>query len=183
MLRCEGSIISGYDLDMPKKKERGFISGSAVISIIVIGLLVVLVMYTLKVIQTNGRDAQRLTDIKRLALSLDMAHDAMGSYPPVLSTTTMGSYSVVIPQDPSGVPYSYAGLGMDKCDHYHLGAVLETKSDALLNDADALPQQQCYGSKLDFSGLSAGYGVPPICDASSSAPAPNGGERCYDVEK
>ena len=168
---------------MAKRNQKGFVSGNAFLGFVILGLLMAVVIYALLAAQKNGRDAQRVNDMKRLSLVLSLSHDSVGSYPAVLSTTTLGSFTSSIPGDPEGVPYSYAGLGGDRCDGYHLGAIMEVNTDVLINDADALPQQACNGSAPDFSGLSAGYGTPAICDASSSSPFPNGGERCFDVEK
>ena len=168
---------------MMKRDQKGFVSGNAFLGLVILGLLMAVVIYALLAAQKNGRDAQRVTDMKRLSLILNLEHDAVGSYPAELSTSTLGSFTVAIPQDPQGSAYSYAGLGGDRCDQYHLGAIMEVNTDVLINDADALPQQECNGSAPDFSGLSAGYGAPPICEASSSAPFPNGGERCFDIEK
>ncbi len=160
------------------KRNKGFTLIELLVVIAIIGLLSSIVLASLNSARKKARDARRVADLKQLQIALEMYFDTNKLYPTGASATALdllktGGYISVVPVDPLGGTYAYAGLGSGtSCTSYHLGSSLEdTNSPLLGNDADAASGTACTGS-TDFSGV----------DTAKCAAADLGGADCYDLK-
>jgi prepilin-type N-terminal cleavage/methylation domain-containing protein len=174
--------------------SSGFTLIEALVVISVIGILSAAVVTSLSSARVRGRDAQRVTDIKRIQVALQQYYDANDRYPSSISTVLVsGGFLDRLPSDPSdGRAYSYAAYvnslngNTTLCSSYHLGADLESSTNAALQaDQDAYvggvasagetiaPELAiCSGSAADFHGTDTNGSK---CNASDF------GVSCYDV--
>ena len=118
--------------------------------IAIIGILATIVLVSLNSARQKARDTRRVSDIRQVALALEMYYDdhTSSGYPAVtdctaanwtgeLTTALAPTYVTVVPADPvnsgSNV-YMYAGTATD----YTLYAYLENTANSALNgDIDA----------------------------------------------
>ena len=167
--------------------QKGFTLIELLVVIAIIGILSSVVLASLNSARKKGRDARRLSDVKQIQLALELAYDASGSYPAVLSTSTIVTpgYIAALPTDPSNqagyayTPYTVTSGGAI-CSGYHIGTSLETSNhSSLLSDADvaAVPTGYyvCAGASpsTDFDGTDTS-GTP--CKTGDA------GVICYDVK-
>lgn len=138
---------------MFKKKSKGFTLIELLVVIAIIGILATIVLVSLNSARQKARDTKRVSDIRQVALALEMYYDdhASTGYPAVTGCTaanwtglggttgllTIGGYVPAMPIDPvnsgSNV-YMYAGTATD----YTLRAYLENTANSALNgDIDA----------------------------------------------
>lgn len=174
-------------------RRRGFTIIELLVVISIIALLASVIMVSLGESRKKARDARRASDIHEIQTALALYYIDCHRFPTALTLTanngcgsgiTLGNFLSQIPRDPqtqSG--YSYAAIGTGgNCNSYHLGALFETnEAPPLASDTDRAVTGVCTGSAPDFSGLSAGSGVPRSCDATAGTAAPGGTERCFDV--
>lgn len=154
-----------------KKSKRegydGFTLIELLVVIAIIGILSAVVLASLNSARQKSRDAKRVADLKQMQLALELYFDDSSSvYPATLAPLTTGGYIPVIPTDPNGVAYSYAGLDTNSsvasCESYHLGATIENAANpALDNDSDAAALTACTGSAADFAGTDPVYDLKP----------------------
>jgi prepilin-type N-terminal cleavage/methylation domain-containing protein len=176
------------------KSKRGFTLIELLVVIAIIGLLASIISVSLVAARAKGRDAKRIADLRSLQLSLEEYYNDHSYYPVSLSALVSSNYLTNLPTDPSNnSQYFYYGLNtqvssncLSKASAYHLGAVLEDKTNpALIQDADApvLPspyQAVCSGgsSSNGFDGTSAGCVTTP---GTAQTGGGNGTETCYDL--
>ena len=169
--------------------KKGFTLIELMVVIAIIGVLASIIVASLGSAKSNSRDAKRIADTKNIQIALSLYYNDNLQYPPlVLSTLLTGGYLSSIPKDPDGSSYHYVALGTNtqgKCTgsgsspavKYHLGALLESPSNAYLNeDSDNAGLSGYYvcgsGSLgIDFAGNSIDCGELP------------GGppDQCYDM--
>jgi len=129
------------------KKSKGFTLIELLVVIAIIGILATIVLVSLNSARQKARDTRRITDVKQVALALEMRYDDTSNYPAVTGCTTAnwttmataitgGGYMAAVPNDPlnsgSNV-YMYGGTTTG----YTLRAVLENASNpAFANDVD-----------------------------------------------
>lgn len=186
--------IPAYSYGMRSKILRGFTLIELLVVIAIIGILAGIVLAAVSSARGPARDARRISDIRQITYALAIYYSVNGRYPCSLystgsscpvATTLQGSVGTTMknpPKDPTGIPYSYAGVGPGGvCSSYHLGVALEDKKQLVLqSDADAPVGTRCALSPGDFSGRSATAGGV-LCNAVVGAPQPGGTETCYDV--
>ena len=131
--------------------------------IAIIGILATIVLVSLNTARKKARDARRVSDLRQMALALEMYYDATGGY--VADTTANDNdwdslaaalaptYIGAIPTDPSNTgvyvyKYHPSGTTLNGATDYVLGARLEVAgSDALSTDVDGT------ANGLDCTGL------------------------------
>jgi prepilin-type N-terminal cleavage/methylation domain-containing protein len=135
-----------------KNTKRGFTLIELLVVIAIIGILSGVVLASLNTARERARNATRISDLKQIALTLELANDAAGVYPsPILPAETAltvpnslvgDGYFTVEPTDPStDADYSYALDGTGYC----LGTALEGTTPAVpRNDSP-----DCYTAATD----------------------------------
>lgn len=145
---------------MNRQKIKGFTLVELLVVIAIIGLLASIVLVSLNAARQKARDSRRLTDIRQVALALELYADSNNSaYPAIaLGTCTPGnwggtmttclegtgaapcnvSYMTKVPIDPSnGGTYFYAYSSNATGSDYVLRARLELASNpAMTSDID-----------------------------------------------
>lgn len=151
-----------------RNNKKGFTLIELLVVIAIIGILSSVVLASLNSARQKSRDARRVADIKQLQLALELYYDSnQGVYPGTLAPLSTGGYIAVVPTDPNGGSYLYAGITTPtsgtSCASYHLGATIEQTGHSSLNsDADAAAGTACGGSGADFDGTAAQvYDVKP----------------------
>jgi len=131
------------------KKTKGFTLIELLVVIAIIGILATVILVSLNTARRNARDARRVSDLRQIALALEMYSSEQGGYP-VSATCTSATFTTAIgtlvtagflpsvPADPTvDTTYFYAYGAPAKTD-YTLKATLENgSSDLLDNDTDA----------------------------------------------
>ena len=131
------------------KKSKGFTLIELLVVIAIIGILATIVLVSLNSARQKARDTRRITDVRQVALALEMYYDgsSTSAYPAVTGCTTAnwttmataitgGGYMTAVPNDPlnsGNNVYMYGGTTTG----YTLRAVLENASNpAFANDVD-----------------------------------------------
>ena len=131
-----------------KTKKKGFTLIELLVVIAIIGILATVILVSLNTARRNSRDARRVSDLRQVALALEMYASEQGGYP-VSATCTAATFTTAIgtlvtadflpsvPADPApDATYFYAYGAPAKTD-YTLKATLENaSSDLLYNDID-----------------------------------------------
>jgi len=129
---------------MFKKKSKGFTLIELLVVIAIIGILATIVLVSLNSARQKARDTRRVSDIRQVALALEMYYDdhTSSGYPAAancnntnwtgaLATALAPTYVTVLPADPvdsgSNV-YMYSGTATD----YILYAYLENVNNSAL---------------------------------------------------
>ncbi len=132
-----------------KKKIKGFTLIELLVVIAIIGLLASIILVSLNSARQKARDSRRISDLRQVALALELYYDNNNNaYPSVTGCTaanysgtmttalTGGSYMTSVPLDPLNNAtyfYAYSSTGT----RYVLKARLEnTSNPALSNDVD-----------------------------------------------
>lgn len=121
------------------KKKRGFTLIELLVVIAIIGTLATIVLVSLNTARSKARDTRRATDLKNIALALEMYYDAnSGVYPVTASYSSLApTYIPTIPTDPkTSANYTYAacgGTGLNN--NYALKAQLENNNTTILNNS------------------------------------------------
>ena len=146
------------------KKSKGFTLIELLVVIAIIGLLATIVLVSLNSARQKARDVRRISDLRQVALGLEMYYDDNRSYPSVtgctaanyglVGTPAVGSlryalegtaggaapvYMSAVPLDPvnAGVNvYMYATSATSAAQRYILRAVLELHNTAHDTDVD-----------------------------------------------
>ncbi len=126
-----------------ERESRGFTLIELLVVIAIIGILSSVVLASLNSARQKGRDARRVSDMKQIALALELYYDAQAqTYPAAASTaalegagspTFVPTYISTMPLDPQGTtPYNYQSLdsadaacGSEPCPSYVAWATLE----------------------------------------------------------
>jgi general secretion pathway protein G len=176
-----------------KLSNKAFTLIELLVVIAIIGILAAIVLAALGVTKNKGNDAKRISEIRQIRNALDIYYLSNGAYPCAIYTggactnTLQGSTAMPAPpKDPTGVNYTYAGLGSGAtCTSFHLGGSLEDKKNSILHqdsDATAAPTV-CTNGGTNFEGTSPATGGT-ACSATAGTAAPTAaanGETCYDV--
>ena len=141
------------------RSKRGFTLIELLVVIAIIGLLATIVLVSLNTARQKARDTRRISDLRQVALALEMYYDDVRTYPvaaqgcSVANWTTMSTalsagtivYMPAVPKDPTdsaslGLQYQY-GLGTDFASpqRYLLRALLEKHNTANDTDVDGTP--------------------------------------------
>lgn len=128
-------------------KQRGFTLIEIMVTVLIIGLILGILLYSISEARKTARDNDRIAQMQVIRLALEYYHDnCAGQYPATLSTsanngcqsgTTFQKFLPIIPNDPlNGQPFRYwVGSGNYT---YHLGISLERNHNILsLADKDA----------------------------------------------
>ena len=133
-------------LQVFRKNQKGFTLIELLVVIAIIGVLSTIVLVSLNTARQKARDVRRVSDMRQVALALEMYYDDNTSvgYPGVAGTnqwTAMdaaleaGGYIASVPTDPGTGTYEYwVETGNQR---YILNATLEdAKNAALVDDVD-----------------------------------------------
>jgi len=122
-----------------KKGQSGFTLIELLVVIAIIGILATIVLVSLNTARSKARDVRRVSDLRQMALALEMYYDSNDAYPVQATCTTIpaalesGGYIAAIPADPGTTSYAYGGTATS----YTLLATLENAdNNALDSDID-----------------------------------------------
>ncbi len=110
-----------------KKGEKGFTLIELLVVIAIIGILATIVLVSLNTARQKARDTRRASDLRQVALALEMYYDDNSTYPVLavcgaIPAALAPTYTAVIPADPGSNTYQYGGSAND----YILSAVMES---------------------------------------------------------
>jgi prepilin-type N-terminal cleavage/methylation domain-containing protein len=121
----------------------GFTLIELLITVAIMGILASVLLNSMGTSRTDARDKTRATDLRRIALELDMYRSVCHEYPDSLSLTmangcpsgtTLGSFLTGTTSDPLGVAYVYATSSTGNA--FVLRTSLEATSTVLTGDVD-----------------------------------------------
>ncbi|MFZ5559660.1 MAG: type II secretion system protein [Patescibacteria group bacterium] len=132
-----------------RKKSKGFTLIELLVVIAIIGILATIVLVSLNTARQKARDSRRLSDMRQIALALEMYYDdnTTTGYPgtanglcddwaAMVTALETGGYMTKVPLDPGGVTETYQySVGTNNAD-YLLKAQLERDDPALDTDVD-----------------------------------------------
>lgn len=135
-----------------KRGEKGFTLIELLVVIAIIGILATIVLVSLNTARQKARDTRRISDLRQVALALEMYYDDNGGYPAdviandddwaVLDTELEASpiYMTSVPTDPTNsgsyvYKYHPNGTTANGATDYVLGATLENTSHSALGDS------------------------------------------------
>ena len=111
-----------------RKGQKGFTLIELLVVIAIIGILSTIVLVSLNTARSKARDVRRISDLRQVALALEMYYDDGNNAYPVLascgaipSSLASGGYIGAIPVDPGTTSYYYGAAAQD----YVLMATLE----------------------------------------------------------
>ena len=127
-----------------RKGQKGFTLIELLVVIAIIGILATIVLVSLNTARQKARDVRRVSDMRQIALALEMYYDDNTStgYPPIGASGSQwaametaveaGGYIASVPADPGTGTYEY----WVAADHqsYVLNATLEDDNNAALKD-------------------------------------------------
>ena len=109
-----------------KKNQKGFTLIELLVVIAIIGVLATIVLVSLNTARSKARDSRRVSDLRQLALALEMYYDDNDAYIDssgacvTVNETNLGAltttYMGTIPDDPGTGDYSY-GAATDEQDY------------------------------------------------------------------
>ena len=137
-------------------KRKGFTLIELLVVIAIIGILATIVLVSLNTARQKARDVRRISDLRQVALALEMYYDDVRNYPAISgpgSTCTSGTWTTMstalsggtivympaVPLDPINNTtnfYSYGTEGNSTPQRYVLKAVLEAHNTAHDTDVD-----------------------------------------------
>ena len=109
------------------KKQKGFTLIELLVVIAIIGILATIVLVSLNSARAKARDTRRASDLRQVALALELSYDDNNAYPilavcgAIPATLATAGYLAVIPTDPGTGTYTYGGSAST----YILRAVME----------------------------------------------------------
>ena len=135
-----------------RRGEKGFTLIELLVVIAIIGILATIVLVSLNTARKKARDVRRVSDLRQMALALEMYYDTAGGYVAdgtdddndwdSLAAQLAPTYIGSIPTDPTNTgSYTYKyypdGTTVNGAIDYVLGATLEVSgTDALSTDVD-----------------------------------------------
>ena len=147
-------------------KRKGFTLIELLVVIAIIGILATIVLVSLNSARQKARDVRRISDLRQVALGLEMLYDDIRAYPSVAvgtcsdtnyNTTVTNcltaatgnacgstvAYMPAVPKDPvnatGGSAYAYGSDLAAVAQRYVLKATLEAYNTALATDVDGAP--------------------------------------------
>ncbi len=123
-----------------KRGQKGFTLIELLVVIAIIGILATIVLVSLNTAREKARDVRRVSDMRQVALALEMYYDDNTSYPgsngsnawSAMQTALEPDYMTSVPSDPANSDYEYWVDSSGQ--NYVLNATLESGSNAQLND-------------------------------------------------
>ncbi len=149
---------------MNRSFNRGFTLIELLVVIAIIGILSSVVLASLNSARQKGRDARRVSDLKQLALALELMYDAQSQRYPIGATTAalaaagsptfVPTYISTMPADPQSGAYGYQSLtaanaacAANPCPSYVLSATTEgTKPSGSYNTNLGVGLPDCSGT-------------------------------------
>ena len=109
-----------------RKGQPGFTLIELLVVIAIIGILATIVLVSLNTARSKARDVRRISDLRQVALALEMYYDDNDAYPVLaicgaIPAALAPTYIGAIPVDPGTTSYGYGGTATD----YILRAILE----------------------------------------------------------
>ena len=110
-----------------KKNKKGFTLIELLVVIAIIGILATIVLVSLNTARAKARDTRRASDLRQIALALELSYDANNSYPvlavcgAIPAALATDGYLAAIPTDPGTGSYTYGGSAAT----YIIRAVME----------------------------------------------------------
>ena len=98
-----------------KKAQKGFTLIELLVVIAIIGILATIVLVSLNSARAKARDTRRASDLRQLALALELSYDANDAYPvlavcgAIPASLATDGYIAAIPTDPGTGTYQYGG--------------------------------------------------------------------------
>lgn len=129
-----------------RKGQKGFTLIELLVVIAIIGILATIVLVSLNTARQKARDVRRVSDMRQVALALEMYYDSNSAYPGntilvnewanMKTAIEAGNYISAVPADPiAGGVYLYYIESAANTQNYVLGATLEDENNnALDND-------------------------------------------------
>ncbi|MBL7154898.1 MAG: type II secretion system protein [Candidatus Portnoybacteria bacterium] len=96
-----------------RKGQPGFTLIELLVVIAIIGILATIVLVSLNTARSKARDVRRVSDLRQVALALEMYYDDEDTYPGTSGTCTTipaalaTDYIGAIPEDPGTTEYAY----------------------------------------------------------------------------
>jgi len=106
-------------MEILQKTEKGFTLIEVLMVVAIIGILATIVLVSLNTARSKARDVRRISDLRQLALALEMSYDDNSTYPvqatcvdiaTPLAALATGGYMGALPADPGTYTYSYLGI-------------------------------------------------------------------------
>lgn len=130
-------------LQVFKKNQKGFTLIELLVVIAIIGILSTIVLVSLNTARQKARDVRRVSDMRQVALGLEMYYDAntdtgypgtvlVESWAAMDTALEGGGFITSVPTDPGTNTYEY-WVSSDKQD-YVLNATLEDGDNSALDD-------------------------------------------------
>ncbi len=123
-----------------KNTKRGFTLIELLVVIAIIGILSGVVLASLAAARERARNSQRISDLRQIALALELDNDAAGTYAPADPDSTVPDilqtrgYLPTMPLDPTtDAQYSYSTTGTTYC----VGTNLEGTTPAVPRNHNA----------------------------------------------
>lgn len=147
------------------KKSKGFTLIELLVVIAIIGILATIVLVSLNSARSKARDVRRVSDMRQVALALEMYYDSNGYYPipaaadsctnaywlTMATAVQGGGFMTAVPNDPTNTGnyiYAYGADSTTSPTKYALRSVLE-------NNVQTGP----LGSDIDSSTICAVTGM------------------------
>ena len=122
-----------------RKGQKGFTLIELLVVIAIIGILATIVLVSLNTARQKARDTRRVSDMRQVALALEMYYDdntstgyPNGPWGTMETAIETGGYMSSVPGDPGTGTYEY-GVAADNQD-YVLNATLEDSNNSALDD-------------------------------------------------
>ncbi len=125
-----------------RRGEKGFTLIELLVVIAIIGVLATIVLVSLNTARQKARDTRRVSDMRQIALALEMYYADNSAYPTGsdadfeddlnLDADLETTYITNVPTDPGGNNYVYAACNSDQ--QYSIGCVLEDSNNSALDD-------------------------------------------------
>ena len=98
-----------------KRAQKGFTLIELLVVIAIIGILATIVLVSLNSARAKARDTRRASDLRQVALALELSYDANNAYPvlavcgAIPAALATAGYIAAVPTDPGTGAYYYGG--------------------------------------------------------------------------